>query len=137
MATLLADLSDRGLLDSTIVWWSGEFGRTPKVAVGAALERRAQPLSARSSPPWSPAAASRAATWSAPPTPRAKRSRTGPSIPCDLIGSMYELLGIDPDGKLPHPMGEVVQATPSPGRGRAGGRPTEGNHVTRVCEPIP
>ena len=25
------DLSDRGLLDSTIVWWSGEFGRTPKV----------------------------------------------------------------------------------------------------------
>ncbi len=23
---------DRGLLDSTIVWWSGEFGRTPKVA---------------------------------------------------------------------------------------------------------
>ena len=31
MATLLQDLSDRGLLDSTIVWWSGEFGRTPKV----------------------------------------------------------------------------------------------------------
>ena len=26
------DLSERGLLDSTIVWWSGEFGRTPKVA---------------------------------------------------------------------------------------------------------
>ncbi|KPL22749.1 MAG: hypothetical protein AMJ75_07515, partial [Phycisphaerae bacterium SM1_79] len=31
MTTLLQDLSDRGLLDSTIVWWSGEFGRTPKV----------------------------------------------------------------------------------------------------------
>ncbi len=31
MATLLQDLSDRGLLDSTIVWWGGEFGRTPKV----------------------------------------------------------------------------------------------------------
>ena len=31
MATLLQDLSDHGLLDSTIVWWSGEFGRTPKV----------------------------------------------------------------------------------------------------------
>jgi len=28
---LLQDLSERGLLDSTIVWWSGEFGRTPKV----------------------------------------------------------------------------------------------------------
>ena len=31
MATLLEDLSDRKLLESTIVWWSGEFGRTPKV----------------------------------------------------------------------------------------------------------
>ena len=29
MSTLLTDLSDRGLLDSTIVWWGGEFGRTP------------------------------------------------------------------------------------------------------------
>ena len=28
MATLLRDLSDRGLLDSTVVWWGGEFGRT-------------------------------------------------------------------------------------------------------------
>jgi len=31
MGTLLQDLSDRGLLESTIVWWSGEFGRTPKI----------------------------------------------------------------------------------------------------------
>ena len=31
MAALLQDLSERGLLDSTIVWWSGEFGRTPKI----------------------------------------------------------------------------------------------------------
>ncbi len=30
-ATLLEDLAARGLLDSTIIWWSGEFGRTPKV----------------------------------------------------------------------------------------------------------
>ncbi len=31
LATLLQDLSERGLLESTVVWWSGEFGRTPKV----------------------------------------------------------------------------------------------------------
>ena len=31
MAALLQDLSECGLLDSTIVWWSGEFGRTPRV----------------------------------------------------------------------------------------------------------
>ncbi len=44
MATLLQDLSERGLLDSTIVWWSGEFGRTPRVQWEAALEWRARPL---------------------------------------------------------------------------------------------
>ena len=31
MATLLQDLADRKLLDTTIIWWSGEFGRTPRV----------------------------------------------------------------------------------------------------------
>ena len=30
-ATLLADLKSRGLLDSTLVVWMGEFGRTPKI----------------------------------------------------------------------------------------------------------
>ena len=29
IAGLLADLDERGLLDDTIVWWGGEFGRTP------------------------------------------------------------------------------------------------------------
>ena len=33
--------------------------------------------------------------------------------PCDVIGSMYELLGIDPNAKLPHPQGLAVTATPS------------------------
>jgi uncharacterized protein (DUF1501 family) len=30
-ATLLDDLKDRGLLESTVVVWMGEFGRTPKI----------------------------------------------------------------------------------------------------------
>jgi hypothetical protein len=31
VAALLEDLHDRGLLDSTAVWCTGEFGRTPKI----------------------------------------------------------------------------------------------------------
>jgi hypothetical protein len=31
-ATLLEDLKDHGLLDTTLVIWMGEFGRTPKIA---------------------------------------------------------------------------------------------------------
>ena len=34
MATLLEDLSDRGLLDSTLVVLVGEFGRTPRISKG-------------------------------------------------------------------------------------------------------
>jgi uncharacterized protein (DUF1501 family) len=30
-STLMSDLKDRGLLDSTLVVWMGEFGRTPKL----------------------------------------------------------------------------------------------------------
>jgi len=31
MSALIRDLSDRGLLDSTLVIWMGEFGRTPRI----------------------------------------------------------------------------------------------------------
>ncbi len=33
-ATLMKDLRDRGLLESTLVIWMGEFGRTPKISNG-------------------------------------------------------------------------------------------------------
>jgi len=38
-AALVADLKQRGLLDSTLVVWGGEFGRTPMVETNAALGR--------------------------------------------------------------------------------------------------
>lgn len=34
IAGLLADLKARGLLDDTLVWWGGEFGRTPTAESG-------------------------------------------------------------------------------------------------------
>jgi len=33
-SALIADLKDRGLLDSTLIVWMGEFGRTPKINEG-------------------------------------------------------------------------------------------------------
>lgn len=38
-AALIKDLKQRGLLDSTLVVWGGEFGRTPMVETNAALGR--------------------------------------------------------------------------------------------------
>jgi hypothetical protein len=46
--------------------------------------------------------------------------------PVDLIGSMYELLGIDAAASLPHPQGKLVQVLPAPGDNvKSGGRLTE------------
>jgi hypothetical protein len=36
-----------------------------------------------------------------------------PVYPQDLIGSIYELLGIDPDGALPNPLGLDIKVMPS------------------------
>jgi hypothetical protein len=112
MATLLQDLSDRGLLDSTIVWWSGEFGRTPKVL----WEQ-----------PWGGGRGHYGAVFSAvvagggfkggrlvgASDAKGEQVKERPVSPCDLLGSMYELLGIDPDATLPHPTGLPVHVTPT------------------------
>ena len=116
MAALLGDLSDRGLLDSTIVWWGGEFGRKPKV---------------QWDPPWNGGRGHYGPVFSAvvagggfkggsvigASDAKGEEVRDRPVYPCDLIGSMYELLGIDSGGRLPHPQGLAVRVTPSAGEG--------------------
>ncbi len=122
MAALLQDLADRGLLDSTIVWWSGEFGRTPKV---------------QWEPPWNGGRGHHGKVFSAvvagggfkggrvvgASDAKGEELKDRPVYPWDLIASMYELLGIDPEAKLPHPQGQEVRATPSAADGvTLGGR---------------
>ena len=122
MASLLEDLSDRGLLASTIVWWSGEFGRTPKI---------------QWEPPWSGGRNHYGKVFSAvvagggfkggcvvgASDSRGEEVKERPVYPCDLIAGMYELLGIAPDAKLPHPQGLDVRVTPAAAEGvPTGGR---------------
>lgn len=112
MATLLQDLKERGLLDSTIVWWSGEFGRTPKV---------------QWEPPWNGGRNHWGKVFSAvvagggfkggqvvgASDAQGNEVKDRPVYPQDLIGSMYELLGIDASAKLPHPQGLDVRVMPT------------------------
>jgi len=122
MSALLQDLSDRGLLESTIVWWSGEFGRTPKVQWEA---------------PWNGGRGHYGPVFSAvlagggfkggrvvgASDAKGEEVKERPVYPADLIGSMYELLGIDPDGKLPNPLGLDARVTPTAADGvTLGGR---------------
>lgn len=125
LATLLQDLKERGLLDSTIVWWSGEFGRTPKVQWEA---------------PWNGGRGHHGKVFSAVVAGGGFKGghvigasdaigdevRDRPVYPVDLIASMYELLGIDPSSKLPHPQGEDVRVISTLAEaGKTGGRLNE------------
>jgi hypothetical protein len=116
LATLLEDLAGRGLLDSTIVWVCGEFGRTPKVQWEA---------------PWNGGRNHFGKAFSALVAGGGFKgghvvgatNKTGeevtdrPVYPTDLLGSMYELLGIEPSARLPHPQGQLVQVVPAAGDG--------------------
>jgi hypothetical protein len=44
---------------------------------------------------------------------KGEQVRDRPVYPCDLIGSIYQLLGIDPDAPLPNPLGMALTVTPS------------------------
>ena len=43
---------------------------------------------------------------------RAENPVDRPVYPQDFLGSIYELMGIDPDGKMPNPMGEDITVMP-------------------------
>lgn len=100
LAALLEDLADRKLLDSTIVWWSGEFGRTPKIQWEA---------------PWNGGRNHYAKCFSAliagggfqggkvvgVSDEVAGTVVSRPVLPQDLLGSILERCGIDPDSRFP------------------------------------
>jgi len=121
-ATLLQDLSERGLLDSTIVWWGGEFGRTPKVLW---------------EPPWNGGRGHWGSVFSTvvagggfkgghvigASDARGEEVKDRPVSPVDVIGSMYELLGLDTSTRLPNPDGLDIGLVPAAAEGiRTDGR---------------
>ncbi len=116
MATLLEDLAEKGLLDSTIVWWSGEFGRGPKIQWDS---------------PWNGGRSHFGECFSAVLAGGGFKggkvvgasNKYGteviqrPVYPTNLIGSIYSLMGIDPDGPLPNPRGLDVKILPETEKG--------------------
>jgi uncharacterized protein (DUF1501 family) len=111
LATLLRDLKERGLLESTIVWCGGEFGRTPKIDWAA---------------PWSGGRGHYGKAFShlvagggfrggcvvGATSPRGEEVAERPIYPWDLAATLYELMGIDPAGTLPTPDGRQAVISP-------------------------
>jgi uncharacterized protein (DUF1501 family) len=113
LAALLADLKDRGLLESTIVWCCGEFGRSPKVDW---------------QPPWNGGRNHYGNVFSVlvagggfkgghvvgSSDAKAEEVKDRPVYPVDLLGSIYQLAGIEANARLPHPMGLDAHVLPAP-----------------------
>ncbi len=111
-ATLLEDLSDRGLLDSTIVWWGGEFGRGPKVQHESPWNGGRPHFG----PVFSHVVAGggfRGGQVVGASTENGMEVAERPVYPCDLLGSIYEQMGIDRSARLPHPQNLDVRVSPS------------------------
>jgi hypothetical protein len=108
LAALLADLSDRGLLDTTLVWCTGEFGRTPKVSW---------------EPPWNGGRHHYGKVFTVlvagggfkggrvvgASDEKGETVAERPVYPADLLGSIYLLAGIDSAATLPHPLALPAQ----------------------------
>ena len=124
-SALLEDLAARGLLASTLVFWYGEFGRTPKIDWA---------------PPWNggrhhypqvtPCVVAgggfRGGVVLGASDAKGEQVRDRPLYPWDLVASVYKLMGIDPHERLPHPQGCVAYVTPlATGAVRSGGLLTE------------
>ena len=125
LAMLLQDLQDHGLLETTIVWCCGEFGRGPKVDW---------------QPPWNGGRNHYGNVFTAlvagggfkgghivgASDAKAEEVKERPVYPVDLLGSIYALSGIDATAKLPHPMGAEAHVLPAAAEGaKSGGLLTE------------
>jgi hypothetical protein len=125
LAALLADLKDRGLLETTLVWCSGEFGRGPKVDW---------------QPPWNGGRNHHGNVFTVlvagggfkgghvvgSSDAKGEEVKDRPVYPVDLLGSIYHLAGIDANARLPHPLGYEAHILPSAAEGvKAAGLLTE------------
>jgi len=104
LSTLLTDLSGRGMLDSTLVVVTGEFGRTPRINKDAGRDH------------WGPGFSVAVAGGGlkggiavGSTDARAEKPADKPYGPEDLCATMYTLMGIDPNHEFYTPEGRPVK----------------------------
>lgn len=119
-SALLEDLSERGLLKSTIVTLGGEFGRTPKIMYNSPWMGGRNHWGAAFS--WLVAGGGfKGANVVGQTNANGEKVVTRPVYPWDLSQSIYKLMGIDINEHLPHPTGCVAYVIPPEIRKRQSG----------------
>jgi uncharacterized protein (DUF1501 family) len=92
-AALLDDLSDRGLLDSTLVVWLGDFGRTPLINKDAGRDHWPQCYSAVLA-----GGGLRGGRVVGQSDALGAHPKERPVAPADLHATVFAALGYDPHG---------------------------------------
>jgi hypothetical protein len=95
LPALLTDLDERGLLDTTMVVWVGEFGRTPKISSNGGRDHWPQCYPAVVAG----GGAKRGFVYGASDKLGAYPT-VGRAGPEDLAATMFAALGIDPDAEI-------------------------------------
>jgi hypothetical protein len=100
VAALVADLATRGMLDSTLVYCVGEFGRTPRINSSAGRDHWPRSM-----------AALLAGGGLRGGYVHGRTNRTGedpdrdPCSPADVLATIFHLLGFEPHHEVPTPSG--------------------------------
>lgn len=103
-SALIADLADRGLLDTTLVILMGEFGRTPKLNLRGGRDHWPGAFSVALA--GGGIAGGRVVGQS---DTHGERPAERPVSPADLSRTLYHLVGIDGDKELTTPDGRPIQ----------------------------
>ena len=106
MATLLGELDERKLLDSTLVMWMGEFGRTPNVNANEGRDHHPQA--------WSAVLAGggvRGGVVHGRTDDTGEKVVENPTSVPDLFATVATLLGMDPAKEVMTPRGRPVSLT--------------------------
>jgi hypothetical protein len=103
-AALLDDLSERGLLEETLVVWMGEMGRTPRINSAAGRDHWGRCMSAVLA--GGGIAGGRVHGTS---DSQAAAPKDNPITAADLATSIYYALGVDPHIEFPDPVGRPTR----------------------------
>src|SRR5262245_34253316 len=103
LSTLIRDLDERGLLDSTIVMCAGEFGRTPKINQRAGRDHWARSMACVLAGGGLKRGYVHGSTDASGMAPA-----TEPVTPDDVASTIFHCLGVDPHLELQTPTGRPV-----------------------------
>jgi Protein of unknown function (DUF1501) len=104
LSALIEDLDDRGMLDNTVVYCAGEFGRTPRINPNAGRDHWARSMAVLLAGGGFRRGYGHGTTDSQGMAPA-----TDACTPDDIASTIFQCLGLDPHQELPTPIGRPIQ----------------------------